>query len=369
MKSTAPPLRASRWPARRRSTAPGRSPSAAARLGLGAQRAQRLAEARPRSGRAPSRPARRRGARRPRSAASRRARVQRRAVGVARAARSAICASQQQARPRALGGVRLRAPAAARARVAARRAATAPAAAPPRARRARCRSGCCAPAPAPSRTRRRHAPSRAAGVERARSRTRRAACRRRCRSRSRVERLPAAQRVDAGVHQHACARLRQRVCSSTLADAAQRARRCRARDARLADALGRQRVAAQVGEAAAVVEARRPGPASRTSRPCRRARSRRRSCTCEADAVGLALHVAREVELALHRCRLAAGDRRLRRVGAVARGWPRAGRAISAARPSSDWRLAAGDAARDVALRDVRQLVRRAPRRARRASR
>ena len=78
----------------------------------------------------------------------------------------------------------------------------------------------------------------------------------------------------------------------------------------------------------------------------------------EADAVGLALHVAREVELALDRAGLAAGDRPRCTPSAL---WLRAAASTpstSAARPTSDWRLTGRDAARDVALRDVRHLVR-----------
>ena len=164
--------------------------------------------------------------------------------------------------------------------------------------------------------------------------------------------LPAAQRVDALVHQHPRARLRHRV----LEDADPRAGEAHAgARACLADALHRQRVAAQVGEAAEVVEPGRgihllehPGHAAGGEAG--------RDHHLEADPVGLALHVAREVELALDVRRLGAGDDGLTASGLLLR--EAASRPmIIAARLTSDAPRVARDAAGDVPLRHVRQLV------------
>jgi hypothetical protein len=126
--------------------------------------------------------------------------------------------------------------------------------------------------------------------------------------------------------------------------------------ARLADAFHRQRVAAQVREGAAVIEAvgvfellehgrhaggRKAGVGEHT----------------EADAVGLTLHVARIVQLALRRGSLRADHRSLHAVGAAGA----AGRQHAQDQPGQAEQrgaLAVDDAARDVALGDVRQLVR-----------
>ena len=77
-----------------------------------------------------------------------------------------------------------------------------------------------------------------------------------------------------------------------------------------------------------------------------------------ADAVGFTLHVARKVQLALQHRRLASGDRRLGQVGAV----HAAGQQHSQdqrCHPDAAPPLGLSDAASDVPLRHVRQLVRK----------
>ena len=123
-----------------------------------------------------------------------------------------------------------------------------------------------------------------------------------------VARLPAAQRVDARVHQHPRARLRDRVLEHARRGARGR-RRCRAR-ARASPM--RSTVSGwlrRYGKAAEVVEARRHVHLLEHRRHAA-GREAGRGHHLEADAVGLALHVAREVELALDRRRLACRRRR-----------------------------------------------------------
>ena len=126
--------------------------------------------------------------------------------------------------------------------------------------------------------------------------------------------------------------------------------------ARFADALHRQRVAAQVGEGTVVVHAvggfqllEHAGHA--------------RGCVAgigehaEADTIGLTLHVARVVQLALHGGGLRADHRRLRGIGVAGL----AGGQHAQDQPGQAEQrgaLRVDDAACDVPLRDVRQLVR-----------
>jgi len=125
--------------------------------------------------------------------------------------------------------------------------------------------------------------------------------------------------------------------------------------ARLADALGRERVVAQVGEAAEVVEAHRQIHLLE-----HRGHAAGREAGCghhlEADAVGFALDVAREVELALQRRCLGAGQDGADRVGIAA---PRRREQAEHERRQARQRTPriGRDAARDMALRDVRHLV------------
>ena len=113
---------------------------------------------------------------------------------------------------------------------------------------------------------------------------------------------------------------------------------------------------AQVREAAAVVEPRR---LVEQLEHLRHAGGREAGAGHhrEADAVGLALDVAREIELTLRRGGLRADDRGVGRIGAAG--------AAGRQQPDDHRRqarhrlpLAGRNAARDVALRDVRQLVR-----------
>ena len=279
MKSTGPPLRARRWPARSRSTAPVRSPSASARLGFGAQRAQRQAEPRPSlAERAPGERVAP-DARRPRSAALGALAFSAALSGAPRARDERDLRAEQQRRPRAVGRIGLDVAAAARG---APRSSSDCACSSTTARSARALAARAARAPAPARRRatRRRAPSRAAGSRRARSRSgAQQLVGGRARDAVAVERLPAAQRVDARVHQHACARLRRR-CARARSTGAERGRRGAER------AHAPRRCARSSAGGCAGRGSRRcrsgatTGPASRTSRPCRPARSRRRSCTC-----------------------------------------------------------------------------------------
>ena len=149
-----------------------------------------------------------------------------------------------------------------------------------------------------------------------------------------VELLQALARRHGGVHQHARARLHQRVFGphQACASAGALAR------TRLADALGGQRVAAQVRVAAVVVQPRGVVQLLEHARHARR-REAGAGQHREADAVGLALHVAREVELALHGRRLAAGDGRLCGIGAVGAAGRDQRRGSCRPAPNSDWRL------------------------------
>ena len=248
MKSTGPPPRARRWPARRRSTAPSRSPSAYARFGLGPQGAQRnLPSRRPRPGRARSRRANRRGFRpRPRSASSdaralsaalsaltvdaARARSATRAAASAREPSPAYGLSAAAARrDRAAGEQRLRLRCSATAR-----SARAVARAAGERRRARPRS-----------TTRRRAPSRAAGGRERALVGARAACRPALAvtwsASSACQRRRASTRVSIS---DARARLRRRVLEH--ADGGDTVEADAGAGARLADALDRERVAAQI---------------------------------------------------------------------------------------------------------------------------
>jgi hypothetical protein len=125
---------------------------------------------------------------------------------------------------------------------------------------------------------------------------------------------------------------------------------------RLGHALGGQGVAAQIGIGAVVVE---PIGVVELLEHARHARWRKARLAQhrKADAIGLTLHVAREVELALHRRRLPAQDGGLRGIGAAALGG-RQDAEDQAGQREHALALVGGDTARDVALRDVRQLVR-----------
>ena len=163
----------------------------------------------------------------------------------------------------------------------------------------------------------------------------------------------ALQRLRAVVHQHACAHLHQCVLHGGWrhhAAAQQRA------VARFGNAVHRQRVAAQVREAAVVIEARgdvelfkhRGHAGWRIAGVCQHA---------VADAVGFAFDVARKVQLALDGRRLPAHDGGVGGVDVAAA----AGREDAEQEGRNrDHRspLLRRDAARDVALRDVRELVR-----------
>ena len=125
---------------------------------------------------------------------------------------------------------------------------------------------------------------------------------------------------------------------------------------RLADAVDRQWVAAQIGQAAVVIE---PARLVELVEHAGHADGRKTGFAHqrEAGSVGFALHVARKIELGLDHRRLATNDRRLRRVGAG--GAARHQQAQQHRRHAQ--RAAArvgGHAARDVAPRDVRQLMR-----------
>ena len=113
----------------------------------------------------------------------------------------------------------------------------------------------------------------------------------------------ARQRLRVGVHQHARALAHHRVQQRRLRRSGVAHQHA---VARLGDAFGGQRVRAQVGEAAAVVQARGGVQALEHLRHAAdgvAAVGQHR----EAHAVGLALHVAREVELRLHARGLPAG--------------------------------------------------------------
>ena len=370
MKSIAPPLRARRWPARRRSTAPDRSPSADARFGFGAQRAQRLAQARP--GLAEQGPGA--GVLRVQRdpglqvvGALLQGRIGERGTGRGRAGRSDL--GRPGGRQRDLRRISVTG------RGRRRQTAAAP---PPRAagvaareqglhrqqrhHRARRVGGGAVAGRAPASARwpapHRRAPSRAAGSRPARCCRPRPGARAVLRSGARrVQRLPAAQRIDARVHQHARTRLRDARARSATRTGAARGARCPG--ARAPRRCARWSAGGCAGRGSRRCRSgARTGRASRTSPPCRRAQSRRSVRTCEADAVGLALHVAREVELALDRRRLRRRRSPRWRASTLLRA--AGGEHAEDHRGHADQRLllAVGDAARDVALRDVRQLVR-----------
>jgi hypothetical protein len=126
--------------------------------------------------------------------------------------------------------------------------------------------------------------------------------------------------------------------------------------ARFADAVHGQRVAAQVGEAVVVVQPRgHVQPFEHAGHAGRRIA--RRGQHAEADTVGLAFHVAREVQLALDGRRLAAHDGGVGGVDVVG---PAGRQDAQQQRGHGHHRgvLLRRDAACDVPLRDVRQLVR-----------
>ena len=126
--------------------------------------------------------------------------------------------------------------------------------------------------------------------------------------------------------------------------------------ARLGHPVHRQRVAAQVREVAAVGETLRCIHALKHFRHADDVEAGAAQHAV-AQAVGLALHLAREIQLPLDGRRLPARDGRVRNVG---RGAAAGREHAQEDRCQPDHRSAAArcDAARDVPLRDVRQLVR-----------
>ena len=162
---------------------------------------------------------------------------------------------------------------------------------------------------------------------------------------------PLAQHIHAGARQHAGPCGHHHVFQGW-----RRHRRNATRKARMhvGHALRGQRVAAQIGPAAVVIQAVgllqlvEHGHKALRREPCWRHQP-------VAHAVGLALHVAREIELILHGQRLATHHHRHGGIGAAA-GSQRA----QNHRADHQWRLLAllGNEPCNVALRDVAQLMR-----------
>ena len=169
--------------------------------------------------------------------------------------------------------------------------------------------------------------------------------------------LPGAQRVHTGVGQEAGAgghhqglpvcgrRWRGRRRSRGQTDAV----------LHVGDALGGQRMAAQVGEIAAVIE---PVGHLQLFKHADKTFGRKAGgrAHAKADTVGLALHVAREVELALDGRRLPADDHGVGRVGAIAFGGRQHAQNHGANHPRLLGALLA-DIARNMALGDVAELM------------
>ena len=160
------------------------------------------------------------------------------------------------------------------------------------------------------------------------------------------------QGLRAVVHQHPGAGLHGRVQQAGLRQGLARQQRA---VARFADAVHGERVAAQIGKAARVGDARGCVQLFEHRRHAARRITGGRQHV-EADAVGLPLDIARKIQLRLDGRRLARGDGRIGHVNAVA--------ATGRKHPQQQSRqchqrcpLLGRNAACDVALRDVGELV------------
>ena len=176
---------------------------------------------------------------------------------------------------------------------------------------------------------------------------------------------PGAQHVDAGATEHARARghqqrlqVRRAAAFGRLAWGAGRlgaaARQGLGALLHVADSLGGQRVAAQVGPVAVVVDARGALELFEHADEALAVEAGLHQ-DAVADAVGLALHVAREVQLLLDHRRLPAHGQRGAGLRVLA-GGDHAGH--QGRHHQRRLALFLPQQARDVALRDVRQLVR-----------
>ena len=360
MKSTAPPLRAR---ALAGAQAVDRAVEVAerdARFGVGAQRAQRLAEALlDLAERGPGERVVRLG-RDPglQLLGALPAAARCRARAPARRGERGLRA-QQQHRARAVGCGTARAPRVGARRVAARQQRLRRCSSAPHARRARRRAGCRAPGRARDGDRaRRRGPSRAAASRPARSSTRASSFVGRRSWRRGRRRAPAS----GAARRRACPSAPARAPASRVLEHAEPARR---RPAPVPSARSAPRRCARWSAG---------GCAGRGSRRCRSGARRlvellehRRHAARREAGAGHHAKPTRSASRSMSRekfswpciaSRLAADDRGVGGVGAAAARLAASSRAIIAARLSSDWRLAVADAARDVALRDVRQLVR-----------
>ena len=165
------------------------------------------------------------------------------------------------------------------------------------------------------------------------------------------------QSLDPGLAQHARARRHQRVQGRARARTVARGGLVQRQPrAHVGHALGAQRVAAQVGEGAVIVQAR---GLLQLVEQGREAGAVETGCGHDAvaDPVGLALHVAREVQLVLQRQRLSAHDGGVADVGILCLAGRDGAQHHGRQHPG---RLPAllRQQARDMALRDMAELVR-----------